>query len=148
MNKPEDNPALVYLFACINRLGRDYKNLGEAISQAQYELRESRELIKLNQEPDWEEFECEYGTDGPMTREEFINLLINGVCKDKRFKRREAFAVKWWAELKAQHPEAPTLEEPTTWKSATLLRWKHVFRDIHSKRRMTTNRANRQKNMR
>jgi hypothetical protein len=57
----------------------------------------------------------------PMSREKFIDCLVDGLCTDQRFKRREAFAVKWWATLKHEYPKAPELEDEAAWTLDTLI---------------------------
>jgi hypothetical protein len=127
MNRPEENPEVVYLCACINRLRYDYEDFREA------DTRRAGGVPQVNRPGNRTDRAFGKIRAGvrPMSREKFVDRLVDGLCADQRFKRRETFAVKWWATLKHEHPKAPALEDEATWTLVTLMRWKKIFwRDL------------------
>jgi hypothetical protein len=66
-----------------------------------------------------------------LSERAFIDGLLEGVNRDyKHPKRREEFAMRWWAVLVAQRPDAPDIADRQTWTPGTLKRWKEPFAKI------------------
>jgi hypothetical protein len=151
MTKPEDDPVIIALIAS-NLMGRTvkgriYDNWRLALAEARRGLQEAARAIHRAKEDEahmaWLiENSAEDNDETELDEAQFIELLTLDLIKSTRPDRRKAFAHHWWKRLQAEHPQAPSITEESTWKLGTLKRWKKEFVRIRCEGRKNARRTN------